>query len=71
MAVTLDTLEGTPQELEARRDAVRRLAYFKWLEHGRRESSDLDFWIMAEREWIERYYVPHRIYETSRAVADG
>ena len=67
MNVTLETLEGTPEELEARREAVRKLAYFKWLEYGRPEAPDVDFWLAAEREWIERFYVPLRKYESPRA----
>ncbi len=61
MTVCLDTLELTPEELEATKEAVRKMAYFRWLEAGQPANSGVDYWAQAERDWIERYYVPHRV----------
>jgi hypothetical protein len=58
--LTLDSLELDPHELEVSREAVRRLAYWKWQRAGCPPGDGLEFWLAAEREWIERYYVPHR-----------
>jgi len=60
MKVRLETLELTPEELEASREAVRKMAYFRWLEAGEPTDGGLDHWAQAERDWIERYYVPRR-----------
>lgn len=66
MNVQLDTLELTPEELDASREAVRKMAYFRWLEAGMPTDSGLDYWAQAERDWIERYYVPHRDLSAGR-----
>ena len=66
MSATLETLELTPEELESCREAVRKMAYCKWLDAGRPDSGELDFWVEAEREWIERNYVPHRTLDGTR-----
>lgn len=60
MTVTLDTLELTPEELAACKEAVKRLAYINWRNAACPEGRDLDFWLSAEREWIEHCYVPDR-----------
>lgn len=66
MPATLVTLELTPEELELCRKAVRKMAYFKWLDAGRPDWGELEFWLQAEREWIERNYVPHRTFDGTR-----
>ncbi len=69
MSVRLDTLEMTPDQYEAALECVRRLAYEKWLDAGEPSDTGVDFWVEAEREWIEHYYVPPR--STVTAPADG
>ena len=61
MAVTLETLDLEPEKLEWAREEVRKLAHQKWLDAGQPTDSQTDFWLMAEREWIERIYVPDRL----------
>lgn len=65
MAVSLESLELTPEALEAARDAVRKAAYVKWEEAGKPACDGSQFWSDAEREWIERCYVPPRLPEAS------
>jgi len=60
MTVTLDTLELTPEELECCKQVVEQMAYFHWLDAGCPDEGDLEFWLQAEREWIEHMYVPDR-----------
>jgi hypothetical protein len=60
MAVTLESLDLDPEKLEWAREEVRKLAYQKWFEAGQPAGSDADYWLLAEREWIERIYVPDR-----------
>ena len=60
MTVNLETLELTAEERERCRDIVRKLAYLKWSDAGRPESLALDWWLPAEREWIQNCYVPNR-----------
>jgi hypothetical protein len=60
MAVTLDSLELDPDKLDWARDEVRKLAYQKWVDAGQPPKGAADFWLIAEREWIERVYVPDR-----------
>ena len=71
MAVTLDTLELTKEELELAREAVRRLAYAKWLDAGSPQGHDVDFWAQAEQEWIARNYVPARTLDGTRPPLDS
>lgn len=66
MSATLETLEMTAQELESCTDAVRKMAYVIWLEAGQPEGKQLEFWLQAERQWIERSYVPHRTLDGTR-----
>ena len=68
MTVSLETLELTADQLQAARDAVRQMAYYQWEEAGRPNVEGNDFWALAEREWIERYYVPCRSFEGARTV---
>lgn len=60
MAVSLESLDLDPEKLDWAREEVRKLAYQKWLVANRPPESDADFWLLAEREWIERIYVPDR-----------
>ena len=60
MAVSLESLELDPEKLAAAREEVRKLAYQKWVEAGQPLQSEMDFWLAAERQWIERVYVPDR-----------
>jgi hypothetical protein len=69
MTVTLETLELTPAELESIREAMRKMAYFNWLNAGCPDGRDLDFWLSAEREWIEHRFVPSRPCDGSRPQA--
>lgn len=79
MTVTLNTLELAATELDSRRDVVRRMAYFNWLNSGCPDGRQLDSWLLAEREWIEHCYVPSRPCDGTRppeaksvpAVAEG
>jgi hypothetical protein len=36
------------------------MAYFQWLNTGCPSGQCLEHWLAAEREWIERCYVPNR-----------
>jgi hypothetical protein len=60
MCVTLDTLELTRDELDRAKDRVRQLAYLKWEAAGRPFDGSANFWLEAERHWIEHEYTPHR-----------
>jgi hypothetical protein len=60
MAVSLESLEFDPAKLEWALEEVRKLAYQKWTEAGCPLEGDANFWLLAEREWIERIYVPDR-----------
>ena len=74
MTVTLDSLELTPAELEACHDAIRKQAYCHWLDAGSPPGDGAEFWLQAERQWIEHCYVPNRQFDGSRpqtAVADA
>lgn len=66
MAASLETLEMTPWELERSREAVRKLAFEKWLDAGQPQGHDVELWIQAERYWIEHNYVPHRTLDGTR-----
>ncbi len=63
MAVSLESLDLTPEQLDVAREMVRKWAYIKWEEAGRPVSDGEQFWSEAEREWIERCYVPPRLPE--------
>ena len=69
MAVTLESLELTPEEREARRDIIRRMAYFNWLNAGCPQGDELTFWAKAEREWLEHSFVPHREWDGTPVVS--
>lgn len=70
MNVRLETLEFTPAELEASRQAVEKMAYYNWQAAGCPEGRGDEFWAQAEREWIERYYVPSRPLDGTRPKAE-
>lgn len=61
MHTSLEMLDCTADELNVIRDAIRKLAYSRWLDAGCPEHAEINFWLEAEREWIGRYYVPHRL----------
>ncbi len=65
MAVTLETLELTPEELEARRETIRRMAYFNWLNAHCPQGDGQQFWLKAEQDWLDYCYVPHRQWDGS------
>ena len=56
----LDQLVLSEELLEAAKNKVQELAYRKWQESGCPENDELSFWLEAEREWIQYYYVPDR-----------
>ena len=60
--MSLESLELTDEELELARKQVERLAYCKWEEAGCPMCDPLDFWRVAEREWISLYYLPNLAY---------
>jgi hypothetical protein len=57
---TLNNLELTRDELDRAKDRVRQLAYLKWEAAGRPFDGSTQFWLEAERHWIEYEYTPHR-----------
>lgn len=65
MTVTLESLELTAEEMDASKEAVQKMAYFKWLDAGCPDGGQLEFWLYAEREWIGHNYVPHRARESA------
>ena len=69
MTVTVETLDLTPEELNVCKDAVRRRAFFNWCDAGCPDFGHFDFWLQAEREWIEYNYVPHRRLDGTRTQA--
>ncbi len=60
MQPSLDLLLLTEDELKAAKKQVREIAYFKWQAAGCPEDDALTFWLEAELEWIDYYYVPDR-----------
>jgi hypothetical protein len=71
MSVSLESLEMGPQELQSCRDAVQKMAYFNWLDAGCPASGQLEFWLKAQRDWIEHNYVPRRALDGSRPGPDA
>lgn len=59
--ITLDSLELTAEERRRCQEAIRCMAYEKWVRAGQPDGDGREFWMQAEREWIERCYVPHRL----------
>jgi hypothetical protein len=68
MTVMLETLELSPDELAICRDAVRKIAYFGWLDAGCPSNRELSFWVTAESQWIAHNYVPGRRLDGMRAA---
>jgi hypothetical protein len=66
MTVTLKSLELSPERLEALREFIGKAAYFKWVHAGRPPGDGFEFWLEAEREYLERCYVPSRPLDGSR-----
>lgn len=75
MSITLNQLDLTPDDAEADRSVVEKMAYFNWLDAGCPEGRCLDFWLAAEREWIEYCFVPRQGFltteEDTSAAGDG
>jgi hypothetical protein len=69
MNTTLENLELVPADLEAAKAAVREMAYFNWLNAGRPDGGEVEFWVCAERDWIEHCYVPSRPLDGTRPQA--
>lgn len=62
-AITLETLELTPEEIEHSKETVRQMAFSRWINAGCPRCDGREFWLQAERDWIEHCYVPHRFFE--------
>jgi hypothetical protein len=60
MNITLEALDLSPEDLEVVRGRIRELAYEKWQAAGCPEDDSLHFWRLAEQQWVEHEYVPHR-----------
>jgi len=72
MSAKLETLVQTPEQRGRTQEVVRKMAYFNWLEAGRPEQRDLEFWLNAERAWIEHDYVPARdLHKTQPQATNG
>ena len=56
----LDTLILTEEEYQIAQAHIRDAAYFQWIGAGCPLDRCIDFWLAAEREWIEYCYVPDR-----------
>ena len=67
MDLCLDSLILTDQELQTAKNQVQELAYRKWQQAGSPEDEAQKFWLEAEREWIEQYYVPHRYPDSEKS----
>src|ERR1043165_4231254 len=70
MHPNLESLDLTGEELEVAKATIRRMAYFNWLDTGKPDSKDLDFWLKAEQHWIGRNYVPHRLLNVAQPSAE-
>ncbi len=70
MAISLDTLELTLQERAACEELIRARAYQLWREAGQPDRSGEDYWLRAERQWIEQEYVPRRPFDGRRPAGD-
>jgi hypothetical protein len=66
MYPTLETLDMTPEQLAAAREAICRRAYQNWLDAGQPCGADVDCWLKAEQQWIAQDYVPPRPLDGER-----
>jgi hypothetical protein len=66
MPITLTNLDLRPADLAAARDAIELMAYYHWIDAGCPEGQALDCWSSAEKNWIERCYVPSRPFDGTR-----
>ena len=57
---SLDSLLLNEDELQEARRQVQEMAYYKWQHAGCPVGQELRFWLEAELEWVEYYYVPDR-----------
>jgi len=71
MTVTLESLELSEEERKVCRDAIEKMAYFNWLNAGDGDKNQLEFWVKAERDWIEHCYVPDRALDGTRPQLDN
>ena len=71
MSITLETLELTQDQLKSCKDAVQKMAYFDWRDAGCPECGQLEFWLKAERDWIEHFYVPNRVVDGELPQTDS
>ena len=65
MKTYLNSLVLTKEHLQAARQQIEQLAYFKWQQAGCPEGADVEYWLEAEREWIQYQYTPDRYPKTS------
>lgn len=70
MTVSFDSLDLDQDTRDLCLQVIRKMAYGKWLEAGSPPGDGLPFWAEAEREWIERHYVPPRLPTPLIAQAD-
>jgi len=63
VSTNIEKLELTPAELASCRAKISDLAYRKWIEAGCPCNRSSEFWLEAEKDWVERHYVPHRFFE--------
>jgi hypothetical protein len=71
MSTTIHDLEMTSEEFAFSENAIKRSAYFKWIAAGRPAHRSLEFWLEAEREWIEGYYPPRVLANLPCTIHDG
>ncbi len=70
MSTTIHDLEMTSEEFAFSENAIKKSAYFKWNAAGSPNDRALEFWLEAEREWIEGYYPP-RVLVNLPCIIDG
>lgn len=58
MAVTLESLPMCAGHLDAARTRVQELAYCMWQDAGCPAGRELEFWLAAEKYWVEHEFVP-------------
>ncbi|QOG16364.1 DUF2934 domain-containing protein [Bradyrhizobium sp. SEMIA] len=68
---TVERLEAFAQDIgdrlrtlqaAAREEAIRKRAYELWLSAGRPGGRDLEFWLSAEREFLQGHNLPIPVY---------
>lgn len=56
----IDSLVLTENEFQVAQTEISMRAYLKWIDAGGPTDRELEFWLEAEKEWIESCYVPDR-----------